>query len=543
LILQQKTKRLASAGRAAATPAFGSRDGGDTAPAIAPSVLFREPSDRDPERPDNLLEVLVDLNLDQVIAAATAGKEEYDLVPFFHLPLGDLDDIAFRHEVMRELEQPRLLENIKAFAASMREVREHLAQREKLYYRRQKERWFLDAVNIYGDAVLRLGERLSAAALSSRGLSAFQDYLARYAKSEPFVLLLRQTKKLIADLGTVHYTVLIKGDRVKIRRYDGEADYSAEVEATFEKFRQGAGKDFVFKLLDVPEMDHVEAAILDRVAQLYPEIFGELESYCWRHKDFLDPVIARFDREIQFYIAYLDYIAAFRRAGLVFCYPRVTQASKEVRSRRSFDLALAGKLMGDRKLPVCNDFHLKGRERIIVVSGPNQGGKTTFARTFGQLHYLASLGCLVPGEDAQLLLFDRLFTHFEREENIANLRGKLEDDIVRAHRILEQATPRSIVIMNEIFTSTTFRDASLLSRRIAARLMALDLLCVWVTFVDELASLGPQTVSMVSTVVPENPAERTFRIVRRPADGLAYALAIAEKYRLTYNAIKERVAP
>ena len=482
-----------------------------------------------------------DLNLDQLVTAITAGRADYGLAPFFHVSLREIDGIRYRQEALQDLEVTELWERIALFAEEMRSMRDQLIQAGKLHYRFQQQAWFLQAVATYQEAITGLSEGLTGIDLRSRAFRAFRDYLAGYVKSSGFASFVTETKRLQEQLGGIRYCLHIEGNRIRVSRFEGQEDYTAEVEESFRRFKRGAPKDYRMKISDWVDMNHVEAGILERVALLYPDLFRAIDAFCQRNREYLDGSIGQFDREVQFYVAYLQFISRFKPAGLRFCYPSVTDQSKEIAAQKTFDLALANKLVPDHKPVVTNDFRLGGRERILVVTGPNQGGKTTFARTFGQLHYVASLGLPVPGEAASLFLADQIFTHFEREENLDDLRGKLEDDLVRIHDILGQATPASILIMNEIFTSTTLRDSTSLGKKVLKRVMELDLLCVCVTFVDELSSLGPATVSMVSGVSEQDPTERTFKIERRPADGRAYAVAIAAKHGLTAERLKERL--
>ncbi len=489
------------------------------------------------EEPD----FFADLNLDQVLASLTAGREQHELEPFFYTPLRDVETVRYRHEVCRDLETSGLHAAVTRFASSMRRTRLYFAQVGKLHYALQRHAWLLDAVEIYCEAVRSLADGLAEQPVTSRGFNDLRDYLAGYAASDRYTSLADETQALKDALAGVRYAVRIQGARVTVSRSTGEPDYSAEVEETFARFQQGAVKSYLTKLPDYDEMNHVEAQILDRVARLHPDVFATLAGYSARHRDYLDPTIARFDREVQFYLAYLELVERFSGAGLSFCYPDVSVHSKQVAAEATFDIALANKLVPDRGTVVCNDFRLSEPERILVVTGPNNGGKTTFARTFGQLHHLAGLGLPVPGRAARLVLPDRIYTHFEKEEDIETLRGKFEDELVRVHAILEHATADSIVVMNESFSSTTLDDALLVGTEVMRRILELGSRAVYVTFVDELAALSDATVSVVAQIVPEDPAARTFKILRRPADGLAYAWAIAEKHGLTYARLTERI--
>ena len=499
------------------------------------SILF----ERDGELParDGAVasSVLADLNLDQIGSALTAGRQEYDLMPYFLSPLQDESAIYYRQDVLRDLRDDAVRAVITTYGQAMATMRQGLAQAGRLHHPYQRRRWFLEAVSTYCQAVLALAGQLRDLELTSAGLRALRGYLESYLQSGAYQQLTTDVADLLDRLGQVRYCVQIKGARVRVTRYEDEADYGAEVERTFAKFAQGEATDHRVRFRTVAEMDHVETQILDGVAQLFPELFADLDEFGRRHAGYADGVLVRFDREVQFYLSYLSYIRPLESAGLPFCYPEVSTTTKQTRADDAFDLALASKLADSRKTVIGNSLRLDGPERVIVVTGPNQGGKTTFARMFGQLHYLASLGLPVPGRSARLFVPDRIFTHFEKEENVASLRGKLEDELVRLHEILSQATSRSVIVMNESFSSTTLADASFLGAEILRRITGQDLLGLYVTFIDQLASLTPACVSMVAGIAADNPAARTFKIVRKPADGLAYAAAIADKYGLSYQ--------
>jgi hypothetical protein len=487
---------------------------------------------------------LADLRVDQVIDAVSAKQDQGELVArLLRRRVSDPGTLAYRHEIFRDLEDDRLRQALRVFGGQLDKVRGHLQQLAKMRSAQQRQGWFLDAAAIYCREVRSLAAALGSCPVAARGLLAFRGYLARYLTSSEFTALDADTRARVHDLGQIRYLIRINGLRVEVSRYDGEPDYSQEIEQVFERFRLGAVQDYRITFRGWPGMTHVGAHIAELVARLFSEEFAALEDFCRRHPAFLDPVIDQFDREARFYLAYLDYIQPLRAAGLSFCLPELSSESKEIAARDTFDLALAARLAGDGKPVVVNDFELTGPERVIVVSGPNQGGKTTFARTFGQLHHLAATGCPVPGSAARIYLCDQIFTHFEREEHIGDLTGKLEDDLLRIQAALRAATPRSIVIMNEIFTSTPLADATFLGQKVLAKVTELGLLCVYVTFIDELASFAPTVVSMASTIVPEDPARRTYKVVRKPADGLAYALSIAGKHAVTYDALRKRLLP
>jgi len=480
----------------------------------------------------------IDLNVASIVDGIISGYDDYNLRPIFHTIPKSVDTVIYRQEIFKDLQNPEVLEILKNFSASMRNVYRRLSGIENLN-EYQKQGWFLDASLLYLETMDDLEGNLKNADLASRGLKAFRDYIREYVNSPSFREDYADARRVKANLSSIRYELTIGPSKVTVWKDKGKENYNEVVRQAFSKFREDRMKTEKVRRSSDHSMNSVETEVLILLARLFPEEFRELRSFFENRKDIIDPVVALIYRELQFYMSYLEYISPLIKIGLEFCIPEITSGN-DVYCFGSFDLALAQKKSSSGSAVVTNDFELSGDENIIVVTGPNNGGKTTFSRAFGQAFFLASLGLPVPGRKARLFVADNIYTHFEKSEEPENLRGKLEDDLMRMRKILDSVTEKSVIIINEMLGSTNSNDAILIGKKIIELIRRKKSICVYVTFFDELARIQG-VVSMVAQVDLSAPELRTFKVTRSEPNGLAYARAIAEKYRLTYDEILRRI--
>ena len=505
------------------------------------SVLAESPGrSREPVGDD----MLGDLRLDQVLASVSDSGKDKLMVELFTHPPEDPDTVEYRQEVATDLRDPEVRSAVAQFRRGMGRIDERVraaTKRTAAEFHWQQRRRLAEAMADYTDLVRDLRSALDGSVLTSRGISRIRADLSAYVESQSFQDLTQSTEAVIDSLNQVQFHILLTTGQILVTPAEQDGSYTDQMAALFDRFQDDQEDSETGKRVSDPGISHVTAQIVGQAARMQPEPFQALEDHCRRYVDFRDATLTAFALESGFYLSYLDHIAPFEGAGLVFCRPRIVPNGKSLQALDSFDLALAKQVVEQGEHVVTNDARLDGPERVLVVTGPNQGGKTTYARMIGQLHHLGAIGLPVPGRDVELPLVDRVFTHFEREEGRGDPTGKLEEELLRLHGILELATPRSLLVLNEAFTSTSLQDARELGKRVLEKIIAWDMLAVYVTFVDELSRLGPATVSLVGQTAAEDPDRRTFKVSRELADGDARALAIAARNGLTYPQLLERI--
>ncbi len=137
--------------------------------------------------------------------------------------------------------------------------------------------------------------------------------------------------------------------------------------------------------------------------------------------------------------------------------------------------------------PFTNDLQADGM-RVLMITGANQGGKTTFLRSVGLAQLMMQCGMFVSAASFRAQPCDHIFTHFTREEDDTMRSGKLDEELARLDRIVDQLTSRSLLLMNEPFASTTEREGAAIAMDLLAVGHDLNLRIYIVTHFYELAS-------------------------------------------------------
>ncbi len=188
--------------------------------------------------------------------------------------------------------------------------------------------------------------------------------------------------------------------------------------------------------------------------------------------------------ELGFYVGCLNLHARMASKQEPVCFPEPLRAgSWEFRCEGLFDICLSLKLPGR---VVGNDVNGDGRP-LVVITGANRGGKTTFLRSVGLAQTMMQCGMFVPAEFFRANVCHGMFSHFKREEDASMKRGKLDEELSRMSTIVEAITPGSIVLMNESFASTNEREGSEIAAQIVRALVKMGITVFYVTHLFALA--------------------------------------------------------
>lgn len=195
---------------------------------------------------------------------------------------------------------------------------------------------------------------------------------------------------------------------------------------------------------------------LNPIVQLRDRALADLAETVSYAADHIHDFFQRLRTELAFYLGCLNLSDRLRRAGIPLCLPTVHPAgAPRLRASGLRDLTLS---LSAREV-IGNDLDATGR-CLLVVTGANNGGKSTFLRSLGTAQIMMQAGMFVLAEMFESEISTGVFTHFVTDEDRTMTYGKLVDELVRMRAVVDHITPGALLLSNESFASTSERDAT-----------------------------------------------------------------------------------
>ncbi len=541
-----------------------------------------------------------DLDLDPVVRALAGrdSRREAMVRAVLTRPVADGEVIRYRQAALTDLMNDARL---RAGLGSLLSLLAEAAHEEQPAARGESD-WGvlaftrrLNDLALYVRAVERLQALLAAAAPASEAFGALRAAVEEEAASESF-------RALQAELPAVR-SQLSQGECITLV-INLKPSWEPESAAILSIGPRTAGRGILQRLLPgqaahaLTPLRRVEGAgLLAADHSLGRDLRALLESTA-------APVIGALERfhqvhaaglmhleaELAFLLGAAELFARLGAMGLPFCMAEVAPiAERSARIESAFSLALALRLLADprpgpRRI-VPSDVRFSPEGRIWILTGPNRGGKTTFLRAVGLSHLLFATGLPVPGRRARLSPIDRIITHFVTQEHGTPGEGRLDEEAEGLAQIFAEATPHSLILLNEVLAGSTSQVEALALAGDAVRgLRLLGARCVFATHLHDLAASVdrinasvPDADSAVGSLVagvlepgdtapepitfgrtaeavaapgtePPAGAERgegepqpTFHIMPGPPRGLSFASAIARQHGISFAQLRDRL--
>lgn len=469
--------------------------------------------------------IFQDFNLDVCISEINSRIKGHDLQKMYQNMPKQPETIKYRRSITGDL----LDESVRRAFFRYSETIEKAEKCEKnsIYSNHsvQREKWHLDALCLYVDAVDELYTELGKKEKLSEAMQELVAYLATCQDSDQFRQTKAQAKELRREMETQSVSFTLQKNKVIVEQEEEE-------EATFDQRMIRA-----FGISETPNVnrrtdENQEPGLLERnLAKKLIKLRGWEKNLQQLMKQTMDPLLLQLAKDINYYLGFFVLVRDMKEKGYTFCMP---VEGERMQIRSGYDAAMA--IRSDEPV-IRNDFHIEEGESFFVITGANGGGKTTFARMIGQILYFCRMGLLVPCEQAVIPHYEQLLSHFSNEESEISGRGKLVEELERLQPMMKKENRNSFVILNELFTTAATFDAGIMGQKVLDFFMDTNCSGIYVTHIQSLAEERQGVVSMVAELEKDHHT-RSFKITRKPAKDGEYEDSLITKYHMTYEQMK-----
>ena len=234
----------------------------------------------------------------------------------------------------------------------------------------------------------------------SVGFLSFYEFLKTYCSSDDFTALCLDVQKTEQSLSLLTFRMELSG--TKLILHDDYEMFNARDEiikrcnmksktaSSTDHNHQTNYQTMFCPFSNILELEDFEGLLLSMLHKGHKDVFQNLEKFSKKYSSFYEPLLLQFEEEIQVYLAVKEFTATMQERGFSFSFPEIVSFKENTNLssvcfllQDNYDLALACQYSSTPEEVIKNDCSLFSKEHFFVITGPNQGGKTTFARAVG----------------------------------------------------------------------------------------------------------------------------------------------------------------